>query len=69
MDFEKLIAQVEKLSPQEQERLQRILEDRLSNGASSEEDSDELTAGWAKELITIGEDFDEPLNDFKEYRE
>jgi hypothetical protein len=27
------------------------------------------TAGLAKGLIEIGDDFDEPLEDFKEYRE
>ena len=41
----------------------------LKTKVSQKEDSKKRTAGLAKGLIEMSEDFDEPLEDFKEYRE
>lgn len=70
IELGQIMAQIDKLPHEDQEQLYQVLTRKLSNGSSQQhDDSGNLKAGWAKELITMGEDFDQPLNDFKEYME
>lgn len=79
--FSDLVKQVQQLSPAEKAQLALILEEQNgSNGNGETEpnaatDADDqqkksgyLAPGWAKGMILhMSEDFDEPLEDFKEY--
>ena len=68
--FDQLLAQIEKLPPEVQQQLHEALTVKLSNGSTQASESAGLKAGWAKDFnIVISEDFDEPLEDFKEYME
>ena len=68
IELGQIMAQIDKLPHEDQEQLHQVLTRKLSNDSSQQhDDSDNLKAGWAKGLITICEDFDQPLNDFKEY--
>lgn len=70
LGFDQLLAQIEKLSPEVQQQLHQALTTKLSNGAAPASDSAGLKAGWGKDLVlSIADDFDEPLEEFKEYVE
>ena len=61
---------VKVLSAEEKRALFVLLSKELQGAApASEPDSENhIQFGWARGLITIAPDFDEPLEDFKEYR-
>ncbi len=67
MSFDQLVKQVEQLSPDEKLRLEQLLHSFPTNVANT---STGLVAGWGRDIvIRISDDFDEPLDDFKEYME
>ena len=63
--FDQLVKQVEQLTPSEKAQLEQVLH---GTSPMSGKTSDALSPGWAKGLV-ISDDFDEPLDDFKEYSE
>ena len=68
-DLGQLLSQIEQLPEQDQKQLVNTLSQKFNNGSVSQDAYVPLKTGWAKDLITIGPDFDEPLDDFKEYME
>jgi len=68
-DLGQLLDQIQQLPEKDQQQLAEVLTQKLSASEGSEDALVPLKAGWAKGLITIGLDFDEPLDDFKEYME
>ncbi|QDU55154.1 DUF2281 domain-containing protein [Aeoliella mucimassa] len=67
ISIEHLARQIEQLTPAERERLEQVLQEH-ANKVRNGEPSSMVQAGWAKGLV-MSDDFDEPLEDFREYAE
>lgn len=69
--FDLLLAQIEKLPLEVQAQLRDALADKLANGSHPTVSGEQaLEAGWGKHLVlSVADDFDAPLEDFKEYSE
>ena len=64
--FEELLQAVKKLSPQEKQALQTVLSTETASEKS--EPAKERQFGTMKGLVTyMADDFDAPLDDFKDY--
>lgn len=62
--FDELVQAIKKLPPEQQKNLQEVLQ----NGISPIRSSQERRFGSLRGLITyMADDFDAPLDDFKEY--
>ncbi|GAB3321290.1 hypothetical protein GCM10027299_15530 [Larkinella ripae] len=65
--FEELLQAVKKLSPVEKQALQAVLATEVSSELSGS--TKERKFGTMKGLVTyMADDFDAPLDDFKDYR-
>lgn len=58
---------LEKLSPEEKQALIDRLEQDLFKSSATNGTSVKRVRGWAKGAFSVPDDFDEPLEDFKEY--
>jgi hypothetical protein len=63
--FDQVVGQLHELSLQEKNSLRMLLDHQ---SAANKRDSTAVSAfGWAKGQVSIGPDFDEPIDDFKDY--
>jgi hypothetical protein len=68
--FDHIVEQLDKISHQEKDALRDILDQSLEAPNRNEDVAPTTSAfGWAKGRITLSDDFDAPLDDFKEYIE
>jgi hypothetical protein len=71
-DVEKILREIDALSPDEQQRLRQALcevQQRLERSNYGPSTARSPRFGWAKQIISLAPDFDEPLVDFREYSE
>jgi hypothetical protein len=68
--FDHIVQQLDKISQQEKDTLREILDQSLAAPNGNKDVAPTTSAfGWAKGRITLSDDFDAPLDDFKEYIE
>jgi Protein of unknown function (DUF2281) len=66
--FENIVHHLDEISSQEKFVLRELLDRQLAvNGKNEVDVGDVASFGWAKGRITISDDFDAPLDDFKDY--
>ena len=69
-NLDQLVREVSQMSEDDKRVLRNVLDQQLADPANGIEAQDVLKAGWAKHLVVnIADDFDQPLEDFKEYME
>lgn len=67
-----IVHRIANLKPKEQEMVEAFvafLEQKNQSESTTAKDSPPLKAGFLKGTFTMQDDFDEPLDDFKEYME
>jgi hypothetical protein len=68
--FDHIVRELDNISAEEKQALRQLLDERLTAPQEHPTPGAKLTAfGWAKGRVTIGDDFDAPIEDFKEYIE